>query len=283
MKAYITLLSTNNYLYGAIGLMYSWKATNPKYPFYCIVTKDILPENIAILEAVGYKIIVEDLYIPHSYLKTLQEYETTGNFQVAVGNSTADLQKNGWQYAWTKLKAFSYTQFEKLLYIDVDSYILQNLDSVFDSPGWSSVCEWDSPWTRIFRFHTAFLLIEPNEQVYQELLQLAEDNPIIKHPVTEQLQLSNDYDLLNLYKQDWAEHLEYRLPNYTYLDSYALATTDALLPFILNTGIKVKAIHLTGDKPWLAGTKQVQSYGGEWGLWKELYLIYSHTKKLFYQ
>ena len=47
-NAYITLLSTNNYLYGCIGLMYSWKATNSKYPFYCVVTEDITKENIMI-------------------------------------------------------------------------------------------------------------------------------------------------------------------------------------------------------------------------------------------
>ena len=74
-NAYITLMSTNNYIYGCIGLMYSWKNTNPKYPFYCVVTKDITKENIKILEAIGYKVIIDDLYIPKSYYETLLKYE----------------------------------------------------------------------------------------------------------------------------------------------------------------------------------------------------------------
>jgi hypothetical protein len=38
--------------------------------------------------------------------------------------------------------------------------------------------------------------------------------------------------------------------------------------------MKIKAVHLTGTKPWLAGTKEVATYTNEWGLWKELYLMY---------
>jgi lipopolysaccharide biosynthesis glycosyltransferase len=273
-NAYITLLSTNNYLYGCIGLMYSWKATNPKYPFYCVVTEDITQENIRILEAIGYKVIVDKRYIPASYLKILKEYEETGDYKTPIGNSTADLQKNGWQYGWTKLQIFKYTQFNKLLYVDADSYVVQNLDFMFDLPGWSSICEYDAPWTGQVRLHSAFFLIEPDKKVYTDLLQLAEDNPLIPHPVTGELQLSNDYDLLNLYKKDWCEHPECIVPNYTFLDSFTIRTSDFFFPFLINSFTKVKAIHLTGEKPWLRGTQEVANYCGEWGLWKELYLIY---------
>lgn len=277
-NAYITLMSTNNYLYGCIGLMYSWKATNSKYPFYCVVTKDITKENIRILEAVGYKVIVDDLYIPSSYLALLKKYEKTyeetGECEIPFGNSTADLNKNGWQYGWTKLRIFNYTQFNKLLYIDADSYIIQNLDEMFDKPGWSTISEYDAPWTGLRRFVSSFLLIEPNKQVYKDLLQLAEDNPLIIHPLTGKYQLSNDYDLLNLYKSDWGEHPEYTVPNYTFIDSYTLRTSDFFFPFWIHSFMKIKAVHLTGPKPWLNGTAEVESYGGEWGLWKELYLIY---------
>ena len=271
-NAYITLMSTNNYIYGCIGLMYSWKNTNPKYPFYCVVTKDITKENIKILEAIGYKVIIDDLYIPKSYYETLLKYEN--DEYVAIGASTADLTKNGWQYGWTKLRIFNYTQFDKLLYIDADSYIVQNLDDMFDRPGWSSVCEYDSTWTGLKRFQSAFFLIEPSTTVYEGLLQLAEDNPMIVHPATGEPQLSNDYDLLNLYKSDWRNHPELVVPMYTYIDSFTLRVTDYFLPFILNSVGKVKAIHLTGPKPWINGTDEVHSYCGEWSLWRELYLIY---------
>ena len=272
--AYITLLSTNNYLYGCIGLMYSWKATNSKYPFYCIVTEDITEQNIQILESIGYKIFREKRYIPSSYYEKLKQYEETRVYETPIGESSADLQKNGWQHGWTKLHIFKYNLFDKLLFIDADSYIVQNLDDVFERPAWSAVDEYYSPWQGYHRFMSAFLLIEPNQDVYNEILQLAEDNPLILHPQTNEYQLSNDYDLLNLYKKDWGEHSELAMPNYTYVDSYILQTSDFFLPFIINSFFKIKAIHLTGTKPWLQSTQEVINYNGEWGLWKEMYLIY---------
>lgn len=273
-NAYITLLSTNNYLYGCIGLMYSWKKTNSKYPFYCIVTEDITDYNVQILEAIGYNIIRDKLYIPNSYYTTLKNIESNILDTTPTGNSTADLTKNGWQYGWTKLHIFKYTDFDRLLFIDADSYVVQNLDSVFEYPGWASVCEYDSPWRGTTRFLSSFMLVEPNLKIYNDLLQLAEDKPLIEHPVTGQLQLSNDYDLLNLYKSNWHQYPELILPNYTYIDSFGINSSDFMFPFILNSFYKVKAIHLTGDKPWIQGSSFVEDIGGEWGLWRELYLLY---------
>lgn len=273
-NAYITLMSTNNYLYACIGLMYSWKNTNSKYPFYCLVTKDITKENIKILEGIGYKVIVDDLYIPQSYLNILKQYEETGVYETPIGNSTADLTKNGWQYGWTKLRMFNYVQFDKLLFIDADSYVIQNMDDIFEYPGWSSCVEYDTQWTGLQRLMSSCFMIEPDTKVYEELLQLAEDNPLIIHPLTQEYQLSNDYDLLNLYKSDWKDHPEYVWPNYTFVDSFTFRTLDCFLPFMLNCFMKIKAVHLTGPKPWLEGTQEVENYCGEWGLWKELYLIY---------
>jgi hypothetical protein len=82
------------------------------------------------------------------------------------------------------------------------------LDEVLDKPAWSSVCEYDLPWNGIYRLHSAFFVIEPGERVYNDLLELAELNPIIKHPITGENKLSNDYDLFNLYFKDWGENLE---------------------------------------------------------------------------
>ena len=271
--AYITMMTTNNYLYGCIGLMYSWKATNPKYPFYCVVTENITEENIRILQEIGYNIIREKLYIPQSYWLTLQAAES-GVINLPHGESHADLSKNGWQYGWTKLKIFNYIQFDKLLYIDADSYIVRNIDDTFDRPAWSSIPEYDAHITGLHRLSSAFLVIEPNVETYSEVIQVAEDNPIIVHPASGLEQLSADYDILNMYRSDWYEHSELWIADYSYIDSLTLRSNDFLFPLMINSLSKARAIHLTGSKPWISGTSYVQNFCGEWGLWKELYLIY---------
>lgn len=271
--AYITMMTTNNYLYGCIGLMYSWKATNSKYPFYCIVTKNITQENIRILTEIGYKIIVECSYIPESYWKTLQEIEQ-GELVMPAGESRFNLDENGWQHAWTKLRIFSYIQFNKLIYIDADSYIVRNIDDIFERPGWSGIAEYDIQFTNTRRFVTSFFVVEPNIEEYKKIIQCAEDNPIIIHPATGEPQLSADCDLLNLYKNDWGEKSELLIPDYSYIDSFTLRTDDFFWPMLINSLSKARAIHLTGPKPWLEGSIGAYTENPEWGLWTELYLIY---------
>lgn len=273
-NAYITLLSTNNYIYGCIGLMYSWKKTNPKYPFYCVVTENITEENIRILTEIGYHVLREPLYIPKSYWTILKSYEETGNYATPIGYSTADLTKNGWQYGWSKLHIFKYTQFDKLLYIDSDTYVVQNIDYLFDYPEWSSVCEWENPKYGSFRLHSGFMLIHPDEKTYNDLLQLAEDNPLIIHPSVNEYQLSNDYDLINLYLGKWNEDIGYCLPPCTFFDSLRFNTDEENIPILLNSFQQLKIIHLSDTKPWIGGTSHVANFGGTWSLWKELYLLY---------
>ena len=169
---------------------------------------------------------------------------------------------------------FKYTQFDKLLFIDADSYIIKNLDDVFDRPAWSSIGEYDSIWRGTHRFCCNFMLIHPDIDVFNDLVKLAEENPLIVHPFTNELQLSNDYDLLNMYKSDWGNNPELCLSLYTYLDSYCLRTSEFFFPYVINAFSKLRAVHLTGPKPWICGSQEVVNYESEWGLWKELYLIY---------
>ena len=269
-NAYITLLSTNNYLYGCIGLMYSWKRTNPKYPFYVIVTPEITEENIKVLEAIGYNVIHDELYIPKSYYTTLQDIEQ-GKLQLPLGNSTSDLTKNGWQYGWTKLHIWKYTQFDRLLYIDADSVVCQNLDYLFDKPELSLIPEHG---TNNSRFLSAFLMITPNKEEYRKLLNFAEDHPILIHPRSGQAQLANDFDLLNMYFNNWKWHEELHLPEYTYVDSILFIEDKESVLYWFNNFTKIKAIHLSDKKPWLYGFYFMTPQKDRWDMWRKLYQWY---------
>ena len=98
--AYVSLIGTNNYIYPAICLMTSWKRTNPKYPFYIMVTKDITQDNRDILCALGYKIIDIDEYVPTNYQETLANSEVDEKEGSLHGRTAQD---NGWRHAYSKL------------------------------------------------------------------------------------------------------------------------------------------------------------------------------------
>ena len=197
--AYFTLLCTNNYLYSCIGLIYSWKKTNPKYPFYCIVTENITEENVSILEKIGYNVIKEKEYIPALYIKTLKQFENEG----IAERASSDVTKNGWQHAWTKFLLFKQIQFDKILYIDADSYIIQNLDDMFEKEGGSHLTNYYSRFIQKPEFWGAFFLIQPNIETFNKLNDFVEHNATYVHPVTHKVCLYNDAEVLRDVFTEW--------------------------------------------------------------------------------
>lgn len=57
MKAYITLLSSKNYLQGVLVLHRSLKATGARYPLYCVLSVSINEETEQILEREGIRCV----------------------------------------------------------------------------------------------------------------------------------------------------------------------------------------------------------------------------------
>lgn len=151
-NAYVSLLSSNNYIYAAVALMYSWKNTYSKYPFVLLVTKDISETNKNIARAIGYQVVEIDELIS----KPMQN--------PALFNE--DL----------KLLTFSLTQFNKVCFIDLDSLVLQNMDNVFDYPGFSTV-----QWNNESALDIAFFVIEPNATVNPDIYNYDKQIPSINY------------------------------------------------------------------------------------------------------
>ena len=104
---YATLLSTDDYIWGIIGLNYSLKLVNTKYPLLCIATTEISQFTLNLLKKYNIEYVVE----PH--LSFIEEscYQTTLNKV----------------YAWT-------LDYDKILYLDGDLIIEKNMDYLFDYP-----------------------------------------------------------------------------------------------------------------------------------------------------
>lgn len=104
--AYITLVTQKKFLQGAKFLLSSLKRVNSKYPLYIIITDNIFFDI--------YQDIPEDmnyLLVPYFYFKngTVPQYRDTIN----------------------KLHIFN-LNFSKMLFLDSDLYILNNIDYLFD-------------------------------------------------------------------------------------------------------------------------------------------------------
>ena len=113
-NAYITLLSTEDYLPAVLVLKESFKKVNARYPLICAVTEDICSKDIE-TSLKNHDIFIERIprlyYCPETRKK--EEGETVLN--------TA-----------SKIALFNLKDYEKLCYIDADTMVVQNIDNVFN-------------------------------------------------------------------------------------------------------------------------------------------------------
>ena len=93
---------------------FSLKATKPRYPVYCMLGTGVSPEGEAFLQYIGIGLLDAKAY---PYSDTIYDKQ---------GNEVSKFICSG------KLSIYRFLQFDKIVYLDTDTYVLKNLDSCFD-------------------------------------------------------------------------------------------------------------------------------------------------------
>ena len=122
MKAYITLLSSEDYLSAVLVLNKSIQRVC-EYPLICAITEPVA-QNKKILEILKQEQIKYEIIPEIHYSK-----EAIANIMLPDKGCEPRLINTA-----SKIALFSLTQYEKLVYIDADSYIIYNIDKLFDFP-----------------------------------------------------------------------------------------------------------------------------------------------------
>ena len=111
---YTTLLGTDSYLGGVLALAYCFRALESEYEFVVLVTDSVSKESLNVLDLYKIKyVLVEELKpkIPKD------QYFSNCNDGGAVYN---------------KVYSFALTNYKKVLFIDADCLVVNNIDYVFD-------------------------------------------------------------------------------------------------------------------------------------------------------
>ena len=246
--AYVTLITHNDYMAPAMVLAHQWKAVQSKYPLYIMITSDITIKNQDILEILGYKMIMIDEFIPRNYLKIFNSSDIAWQ----TDRHGKQLNQIGWVHTFNKIKVWELTQFDKVCFLDLDLFIIQNLDTVFDYDEFT--CAWSEGLTQVC---SQIFIAEPNIIKYNKFCDFA-NNYVIPY---ERYQLNNvlytDEDLFtDFFKiKQW-------LPQYFDCQSLHFNITSNCYPkYDLN---KIKAVHFTTRaKPWLNGKEFTYSLNPE--------------------
>lgn len=188
MKAYITVLSTNEYLDGVLALYQSLKDVGSKYPLVVAVTGNIYPFARELLTKLKIEIIeLEDFSFNEKTVKRLKAFGTPH-----------------WIHTAAKLQIFGLTQFEKLIFLDSDMLILKNIDHLFEKPHMTAVIDspmlYDEDIDKHRHLNSGLMVIEPAAELEEKLKQLS-----IEHPLPDQ-------ELIRLLYPDWIKQPELQLP-----------------------------------------------------------------------
>jgi glycogenin len=223
--SYITVLSTDSYVEGVIVLHRSLVRSQARYPFLVLTTPNLADSTYQQLQQSG---------IPYQPIPPIEL------------NTALPTHQARWQATYSKLQIFNQTQFDKLVYLDADMLVYQNLDDLFGQPHMAAVNaggmlpEYAS-WTE---FNSGLMVIEPSQALYTDMLAKLPDL---------YLPAGGDQDFLNAYYPDWPQQPEKHLDHaynifHEHVDRYQQRHGYQLK----GDRKAIKVIHYVGErKPWL--------------------------------
>ncbi|CAO0800128.1 unnamed protein product [Mucor circinelloides] len=216
MEAYVTLVATDSYAAGALVLAHRLRDLGSSKEIVCLVTSNISSRVQDILSNICTLVQVDTL--------RSSDYE---NLKL-LGRPELDI-------TFTKIQLWKLTQYKKIVFLDADTYPLQNIDQLFERPSFSAAP--DAGWPDCF--NSGVFVTEPNDAIYHGLCQLAVDKGSFD---------GGDQGLLNSFFNTWPSSPENRLPftfNTTPTSQYGYA------PAQNEFGQNISVVHFIGEnKPW---------------------------------
>ncbi|WKY14170.1 hypothetical protein Q1695_000041 [Nippostrongylus brasiliensis] len=235
-EAWVTLATHDGYAQGALVLAHSLRAVNTSKKLHCMLTKQVSPSLRAELES---------------------QFDAVTYVDVLDSNDQENLSlinRPDLGVTFTKLHCWRLTQYQKAVFLDADTLVLQNADELFERPEFSAAA--DIGWPDCF--NSGVFVYVPSIETYRRLLQFA-----ITHGSFD----GGDQGLLNEFFAGWRDlPAIHRLPfiyNMTAGSFYSYAAAYK------RYGSSTKIVHFIGaNKPW-HGTSSGQ--GAHLEMWRQIH------------
>ncbi|KAJ3077351.1 hypothetical protein HDU98_000001 [Podochytrium sp. JEL0797] len=158
-----------------------------------------------------------------------------------------------YRFCLAKIYVFTLTQYDRVVVMDSDGFPLRNLDHLFDTPMGTPVAGAQMYWGNKEWFTSAFMVVEPSLEVFEELKAKVQENPAEKENL--------DMDLLNVVMKGRSGLLD---PEYCCLNSHwetqdaSVFGTDDLVELYEK---RCYYLHYAAvGKPWWYRLKMEESY-----------------------
>lgn len=238
-KAYVTAFcGGDTYLPGVEVLGKSLQASGSRMPKIAMVTKDITPAARGRLLDEGWE------------LRAVEP----------IGNPTKDtLLFPRFANVFTKLRAWELVDYDRVVFLDADTLVLQNVDDLFERSKFAAAPDFFLP----DHFNSGVMVLEPSEDTFARMMVA--------------LSASGTYDggdqgFLNSFYPDWyAMPVEHRLPvgyNMAHF-IYQFLRGHETLKSTLERDAKI--VHYMLQKPWSAKTTLTGGSSAWWRTYFDLH------------
>lgn len=218
-RAWVTLATNDSYGLGALVLAHSLRRTSSVYPAVVLITPSVTEPMRERLRAVYAEVVVVDVLDSRdaAHLALLQRPELGITF--------------------TKIHCWNLTQYEKCVFLDADTLVVQNCDELFEREELSAAP--DVGWPDCF--NSGVFVFRPSGDTFSNLVKFASERGSFD---------GGDQGLLNSFFSDWAHgDINKHLP---FLYNVTSAAFYSYLPALKQYGQNLKIIHFIGAvKPWL--------------------------------
>ncbi|XP_067669720.1 uncharacterized protein [Haliotis asinina] len=214
-------------------------ATNDTYALGCLV----LGNSLRRVETTRKLVVMVTDGVTQSMRNQLgRVFDLVKEVDVFDSNDAVNLQLLGrpdLSCTLTKINCWRLTQFNKCVFMDADTLVLQNVDELFDREELSAAP--DAGWPDCF--NSGVFVLVPSLETYCALVQFA---------LTQGTFDGGDQGLLNLYFHDWAtKDIAKRLP---FIYNVVSQAFYSYLPAFTQFKDQVKIVHFIGAvKPWHHG------------------------------
>lgn len=227
--AYVTVLSTDNYFDGVLALYESLKRTKPKYKDFVVVVNDEINPHI-----------ITELSKRNIIIKKMPKIDASP----LVNNKSYTY----WNHTFDKLNIFELTEYDKIVYLDSDMYIANNIDELFDFPHMSGAIAGKGMVNEWSELGSGLMVIVPKKGTVDGMKKILCEYDFGKD--------IGDQDIINKYF-DWPNK------NLAISEKYNLFA-EFLDYYVNNLGYKkddISVVHFIGGrKPWMMSDEEVKSH-----------------------
>lgn len=221
---WLTILTNDDYAIPLLVLGHSIRTFSCQKNMIALISKDVKDETREVLRKVGWTTrLVEEMDCDWIERKLRVDPSNGGFFQIGPGRRIKGTH--------TRLHAWNYTEFSKVVYIDADVMLLRNIDELFDINEDFAAAPCSRPGILDPCFNAGLLVLRPDSDQYREILELWGE-------ITARDTCLTDQELLNIF--------------------YANVGTDwKFLPYSYNVRRfmfrPLSAFHFVGSsKPWIS-------------------------------